>query len=85
MNTDENLKEILTRIVILKRFRSDTSSPSGILCVYFYAKHEHGTGIAVLSQFLFPNISSALIRLYPCYINDYLWLAEENSNNPLLF
>ena len=47
-----------------------------MMCVYFYAKHEHGTGIAGVSQFLFPNLSSALIRLYPCYINDYLWLDE---------
>jgi hypothetical protein len=42
---------------------------TGILYVYFYAKHEHGTGIAGVSQFLFRNLTSALIRLYPCYIN----------------
>jgi hypothetical protein len=34
----------------------------------FYAKHEHGTGIAGVSQFLFRNVTSALICLYPCYI-----------------
>jgi hypothetical protein len=47
-----------------------------IRLVYFYAKHEHGTGIAGVSQFLFRNLTSAYIRLYPCCIKDYLRLDE---------
>ena len=85
--------ELPTRIVILQLFRPDTSSPSclcdarrqaGILYVYFYAKHEHGTGIAGVSQFLFLNLTSALICLYPCYIKDYLWLDELWTFQPLV-
>ena len=70
------VKELLTRIVILQRFRSNTSSSSGVLCVDFYAKHEHKTGIAGVSQFLFLNLTFALIRLYPCDIKDDLRLDE---------
>jgi len=40
------------------------------LCVYLYAKHEHGTGIAGVSKFLFRNLTSVLISLYPCSRKD---------------
>jgi hypothetical protein len=54
------------------------SIPFGDIICLFYAKHEHGTGIAGVSQFLFLNLTSVLIRLYPCYIKDYLWFEEMN-------